>query len=119
MITISLPLHTVSLTNSREHWRKRATRASKHRFAARTLCGGVCRSTGLPAIVTLTRIAPSAGLDDDNLPPALKSVRDGIADAFGVDDRDPRIKWQYAQERGKRYGVDVTIEEGVSGNVCA
>jgi hypothetical protein len=65
----------------------------------------------LPAVVTMTRI--SAGtLDDDNLQPALKAIRDGIADAFGVKDNDPRIEWQYAQERGKPrdYAVRIRIE---------
>lgn len=64
-----------------------------------------------PAVVTMTRISPGT-LDDDNLRPALKSIRDGIADAFGVKDNDPRIEWRYAQERGKpkAYAVRIRIE---------
>ena len=64
-----------------------------------------------PVVVRLTRVAPSNGLDDDNLRPALKSVRDGIADALGVDDRDPRVSWEYGQLRGRarEYAVEVEI----------
>jgi len=36
----------------------------------------------------------------------------GIADALGIDDRDPRVSWRYAQRRGepKVYAVEVSIE---------
>lgn len=61
--------------------------------------------------VTLTRIAPSNGLDpDDNLRSALKWVKDGVAKTLGVDDRDPVIKWDYDQKRGSEYAVHVRIE---------
>jgi hypothetical protein len=61
-------------------------------------------------VVTLVRVAPSTGLDDDNLRPALKSIRDGVADALGLkSDRDPRVRWEYGQRRGD-YAVEVTIE---------
>lgn len=65
----------------------------------------------LPVIVTLIRL--SAGtLDSDNLQGAMKHVRDGVADAFGVADNDPRIAWRYDQERTKRgvYGVRIQME---------
>jgi hypothetical protein len=60
--------------------------------------------------VHLTRIAPRE-LDDDNLRGALKSTRDGVADALGIDDRDPRVRWGYGQERGKvrEYAVRVEV----------
>jgi hypothetical protein len=62
--------------------------------------------------VTMARVAPRE-LDDDNLRGALKAVRDGIADAFGVNDRDPRVTWVYGQRRGstpRTYAVQVDIE---------
>lgn len=66
--------------------------------------------------VILTRIAPSDGLDRDNLAFALKGVQDGVARALGVNDRDAREKvrpgpvlWDSSQERGP-WGVRVTIE---------
>lgn len=95
---VTLPLRTVSESNGREHWAKKAKRVKSHRtaaaFAARALL-----VRPLPAIVLLVRVAPRA-LDDDNLRGALKAVRDGIADAFEIDDRDPRVTWEYAQRMG-------------------
>jgi hypothetical protein len=34
-----------------------------------------------------------------------------VADALGIDDRDPRVTWRYDQRRGKRgqYAVEITI----------
>jgi hypothetical protein len=63
--------------------------------------------------VVLTRIAPSDGLDrGDNDGGALKRVRDGVARALGVDDRnngDGSVAWRVEQERGQ-WGVRVEIE---------
>lgn len=54
-----------------------------------------------PLLVTLTRIAPSSGLDDDNLASALKSVRDQVAAWLGVDDKlRDIVRYEYEQERG-------------------
>lgn len=103
---IVLPLKTVGGLNAREHWRKRATRVKRERDTARLLAP----SHPLPCVVTMTRLSPGT-LDDDNLQGACKAVRDGIADKLGIDDRDPRVEWRYAQERCKRgeYGVRITI----------
>lgn len=62
--------------------------------------------------ITLTRIAPRA-LDDDNNVAAFKGIRDGVADALGCSDNDPRLRFEYRQKRGmpKEYAVEVTIEE--------
>ena len=37
MISITLPIHTVSESNSRDHWRVRAKRARLHRKTAAAL----------------------------------------------------------------------------------
>lgn len=52
------------------------------------------------AIVRIVRVAPRQ-LDSDNAESAAKSVRDGVADALGVHDRDPRVVWLVDQERGQ------------------
>lgn len=108
-IAFTVPVRTVSEANAHEHWRVRQKRAKVQRFYASLL-------TRVPdhwdkAIVTLTRIAPRA-LDSDNLAGSQKHVRDGIADTLGIDDRDPRVEWRYAQRRGKprEYAVEVLIE---------
>lgn len=104
-VAITLPIKTVSESNQREHWAKKARRVKTHRYTARMMCPHVKP----PVIVTLTRIAPRK-LDDDNLRGALKAVRDGIADRLGVPDNDPRIEWRYWQQNGAS-AVLVQIEQ--------
>ena len=63
-----------------------------------------------PCVVKLTRL--SAGvMDTDGLAASAKGARDGIADVLGIDDGDPAIRFEYAQEKCKRgaYGVRVEI----------
>ena len=107
---IYLPIATVSLANMREHWANRARRAKAHRREAYLLTASL-KSLPLPATITLVRVSPRL-LDDDNLRGALKSVRDGIADRLGIDDRDSRVKWEYGQQTGrpKQKGVKVTAQ---------
>lgn len=116
MPTLTIPLsglRLVSLANQREHWRVRSKRAKQHRTTAGWRVAAVLRSEAMiryPLTVIITRIAPRV-LDDDNLAGACKSVRDGIADALGIDDRDPRVKWAVAQRKGKprEYGAEVSL----------
>lgn len=111
MILLELPIRTVSENNYREHWAKRHRRRKQQRLAA---AKGVAPALGsIPGRgdikVRLTRISPRK-LDDDNLQGALKGVRDGVADAFGIDDGpDTRLKWFYLQEKGERIGVRIEI----------
>lgn len=105
-----LPIKTVNPLNGQHgHWRKTAARRKRERHTAAIMVPAY----KLPAVVTLTRL--SAGtLDDDAVPAAMKSIRDGICDKVGIPDNDPRIRFVYAQERCKRgsYGVRVEIEHG-------
>ncbi len=81
--------------------------------------GAVTGHPGRPApmaeriVVTLTRVAPSGGLDPhDGLGAALKGIIDGVADGLGLkNDRDPRVVWSLAQRRGPAgvYAVEVEI----------
>jgi hypothetical protein len=63
-------------------------------------------------VVTLTRVAPGTLDREDNLTAGFKAVRDGIADALGLNDRDSRLRWHYEQAKGGRgvYGVKVQLE---------
>lgn len=106
-----VPLRTKGPNGGHEHWRV-LHRRRKHE---RKLAWLLCPDASLPCVVTLTRL--SAGtLDDDNLRGALKAIRDGVADRLGVDDADPRLRFEYAQERCGRghYGVRVDITRGPS-----
>lgn len=104
--SVMLPIKTVPGQNAREHHMARARRVKRERFLAKTMTP---KGVQLPALVTLIRY--SAGtLDDDNLTGALKAIRDGVADAFGVEDNDPRLKFQYAQAPAKRGEQSVGIK---------
>lgn len=109
------PLATKSEANARGHWGRKADRASSQRGPARMLFEPRVRELGmrLPLVVKLTRVSPRE-LDDDNLRPALKAVRDGITDALAslgiTSDRDRRVTWQYAQERGRPREQAVRVE---------
>ena len=113
MITVILPLHTINQMNgSHRHWRVVSTRRKRERGTAAMLVRNQLVRTGTkpPATVTITRL--SAGeLGDDGLRSALKSVRDGVADAFGVDDsaKSP-LRFEYAQEKCKRGAYAVRVE---------
>jgi hypothetical protein len=106
-ITVLIPIRTVNPLNGREHWKARARRVRAERTATWACVTGKPRPA-LPCEVTMTRSAPSNGLDDDSLPASCKGVRDELARWFGVDDRDPRVKWAYAQKRGP-WAVEVSI----------
>ncbi len=51
-------------------------------------------------VITFTRFSDRFLDNDDNLRDAFKSVKDGVCDAFGVDDsiREKRITWVYAPQ---------------------
>lgn len=97
---LTIPLRTVPGMNVREHHMARARRVK----AEREQVGWALRAIGrpaLPCMVTLTRSAPSNGLDDDNLTGSLKGCRDAVAEWLGVDDRRRDIvRYSYEQERG-------------------
>ena len=109
---IVIEVKTVSEANRRDHWARKAKRAKGHRLSAYMLVRPMIQRecVSLPCTVRMTRVAPRA-LDDDNLRSAIKATRDGIADALGIDDRDPRVTWTYAQRRGapKQYAVEVEV----------
>lgn len=102
--TVHLPIATVSEANRRDHWQVKRKRAK----AQRQMAAALVPRFGLPCVVTLTRVSPRM-LDDDNLQSALKAVRDGVADRLGVDDRDPRVEWRYAQRKGAQKAVEVEL----------
>jgi hypothetical protein len=95
--------------NAREHWSARSSRNRREREAARWLMLDAKRPP-LPVVVRLVRVAPRM-LDDDNLVGVFKAIRDGVADAYGIDDKDrSRISFICEQERGAPHQYSVRIE---------
>lgn len=94
--------------NEREHHMARHRRVKRERATVGWALRAVARPA-LPCTVTMTRIAPSAGLDDDNLTQSLSAVRDAVAEWLGVDDGDSAtVRYLCAQERGP-WSVRVTF----------
>jgi hypothetical protein len=107
---IVVPIRTVGGLNARECWQARARRVKKERKAVAWALVGH-RRPEFPCRVLLTRLAPSQGLDDDNLRGALKGARDEVAKWLGVDDRHSHlVSYQYAQCRSA-WGVQINFEE--------
>lgn len=113
MIRIDIPIRTARGLNSREHHYTRWARTRKEKEAV----GFYLRTHGrrkpaMPCVVLLTRIAPSEGLDDDNLQGSLKSVRDAVAEWLDVDDKLQHVvKYEYLQQRGPEWGVRIEWKE--------
>lgn len=106
---ITVPIRTAPGMNVREDWRVRSRRVKKERQTTAWALAGQPKPS-IPCSVRLTRVAPSAGVDDDNLSGALKGVRDQIAEWLGVDDRHRnQVRYFYDQKRGP---WSVTIEWG-------
>lgn len=105
IVSCAAPVKTKNSSNCREHWRLKAKRIQGERNITAMFCGQTLRGLrGLP-IVSVTFTRHSTGLLDegDNLPNALKAVRDEVAALLGVDD-GPKggVRWLYAQTRIKR-----------------
>lgn len=103
---------TIASTNAREHWAMRAKRAKRERASACIQGLSISRrGMKLPIKVTFTRYGPKV-LDTDNILSALKALRDGIADAFGVDDsKGSGIEWEYAEQVKTKPGQHAVLIE--------
>lgn len=127
MITWEIPIMTVSEANSSQHWSKKAKRHKQQQFFIRAAYEKYVKELKLPCNVTMTRLAPRS-LDDDNLTTAFKYIRDEISECIfpekrgryldkkgnyrkikGRADSDPRITWQYAQQKNPVYAVRIDI----------
>lgn len=117
-MTIHLKVDTriESEANLREHWTKAHKRHTAQKWHVHAALVPFSSQVELPCSIELKRISPRS-LDDDNLATAFKYVRDTIAAILlndfrpGRADNDPRITWQYTQQRGapKQYSFEILI----------
>ena len=124
-----MPLLTVSESNRSEHWTKSSKRHKQQQFFIRALFKSEMEPIPLPCVITLTRIGPRVLDCEENLPMAFKWIKDEIGACLfpekvlfyrkkggkiiankGHSDSDPRVKWKYAQEKGKILGIKIEIE---------
>lgn len=119
-VTATVFVKTPNPTNGRVHWRVMSQRAKEQHAAVWCRLFDVPMETrqslAMGCTVTMTRISVGT-VDSDNLHGCLKAVRDTVAcwlldGAIGAMDSDPRITWQYGQEKGKRgvHAVRIEIE---------
>ena len=123
-LIFEIPGKLVSGMNAREHWGSRANRAKKQREGgAEHAANAILRwrlkqgkgrdALPFPLVVTIIRRG-KAPLDSDNLAISGKHLRDGIADALGVDDGDESlVTWEYRQEHAPKYSARVEIESAI------
>jgi hypothetical protein len=104
--------------NNRRGWRAvwGASKEARGAVASAVFVENLCRENRgdepfrPPCVVTMTRYGVGVMDEGCGLNASLKPARDGIADALGVKDNDPRIEWRYAQERAPTYACRITIE---------
>jgi hypothetical protein len=125
-LTVAVSVQTPNpLNGSHGHWAASSALARKQVKATLDALeflrlSGRCPDADRAALelgcaVTLRRVCPSPGLDDDGLRASLKHVRDAVAQwllsgRLGEMDSDLRITWGYEQSRlGKTSGVVVTL----------
>ncbi len=110
-------IHTTTQGNNRRnHWVV-AAEAKKQRSAAFLMVkcgmgnGTFPKEFGNGVKVELTRYAPGTLDVFGNLPSAFKHCVDGIADAYGIKDNDPRWSFDANQVRTgpAQYGVRIEI----------
>lgn len=109
---IDLPWPPKELSpNARVHWTKKAKAAKAYRLE----CFILAKAAGITApegkiLLTVEFFPPSRrAYDDDNLLARMKSARDGIADALGVDDRRFVTQFSVSETVVKGGLVKVTI----------
>ncbi len=111
-LVVAIPLRVDNpLNGSHQHWATKARKRKHQRLTTSLVMAGHLKVHGVraPCGVLLTRYGPSNGLDGDGLQASLKAVRDGLADALGVNDRSPFVTWDYDQRREKTWGVEIRI----------
>lgn len=110
-IHVEIPLHLPSMPNQRLHHHARARQVAAQRDA---VCAAIKQKFALlrpavPCFVRVTRCAPRPLDEHDNLCTACKAVIDEVARLLGVDDRDPRVRWDVRQDKASTPIVHIEV----------
>ena len=112
-----LPIKTVSELNQREHWREKHKRHKIQKMQVKMRFREFNGLLAPPLHIIIIRCMPRM-LDSDNLPGALKCVRDALADciipglqAGRADDPKYGLTFEVKQEKAKQKGVKIQIYE--------
>lgn len=112
-ICFDAPIKTVSEANrsSREPWQVKMRRRKSQQLEMNVMFKNALqgRQIPLPCTVKLTRVGPKA-MDTDNLAGSFKACRDEIARVLGVDDGDPRIRFEYEQTPIGERSYNILVE---------
>lgn len=107
-----------SEANLSEHYMVKSNRHRKQKKRAAMYFLPHKNRVELPISIRMVRISPRT-LDFDNLVYSLKWVRDSLAASLigglapGRADEDPRLTWDYAQEKGKpkEYAIRIELQD--------
>lgn len=110
-VVFDAPIRIISEANDRSHWavKSRRRRAQQQEMDVMLLNALQGRKVALPCTVKLTRVGPKK-MDDDNWINGAKGIRDAIARRLGIDDGDPRIKFEYEQVPIGRREHNIIVE---------
>lgn len=112
LLKLRNPLNGSGLSTSRGARMASNARRQKERVVGRTLAlrldpkhGGLSPDAWC---VVLTRVSPRP-FDDDNNAAALKSVRDGMAEWWGIDDGSDDVVWVCDWRKGAKDAVEAAL----------
>ena len=102
-VSVWVPIRLYSEANLRQNWRAVHKRTKSQREAVCLMFLPVRKCIPKPPLrVKIVRYGAKL-MDSDNLQRSAKAVRDEVAAIIGVDDGDPRVKYEYDQVAGIQY----------------
>ncbi len=124
-----IPIKTCDETNAYENPHMKTRRHKQQQFFIRQLFNREVRELPLPCRVTFVRLGPKEMDEEDNLRMSFKWIKDQVGACIfpeksmiyvtkkgqvrenrGHADSDPRIKWNYRQEKATRLSIRIEIE---------
>jgi len=128
-ISWELPINTVSEANCSQHWRAKNKRHQQQQTFVRLSYIANVKEITLPCTITLTRLSSRFLDGEENLPMSFKWIKDELGACMfpekvvhyvsksgkikenkGHADSDPRVIWEYGQEKSKLKGIRIEIE---------